>query len=574
MYEAQQLMTTNDLMTTDNQFMNLIPKQAMQQDKLIELFAQSFRDNWSLPAFSDYQGSTCTYGEAAQIIRQIHCCFRESGLKKGDKIALLGRNSSNWAISFLAISGFGAVAVPILPDFNPEDITHILNHSDSVFLFAADNLFDKLDRQKIPGIKGVVNLSDFSALSFNIPEADVQWKKYFSAEHAGKSSPENFVLDEYDNDDLSIISYTSGTSGFSKGVMIPARSLLSNVIYAREHMPLKSGDAIVSFLPMAHIFGLLFEFLFPVSVGCHVSFLTKPPTPQLIVKAFQEVKPRLILSVPLVIEKIYKKRILPALEKPVVKFLLKVPGIQLILHKKVLASLVETFGGNFHEIVIGGAPLSKDVELFFRKIKFPFTIGYGMTECGPLISYEPSSSFRPLSAGRLVDRMEVRIDSKDPYNQVGEILVKGTHVMLGYYKNEKATADTIDSDGWLHTGDLGIIDADNFIYIKGRCKNMLLGSSGQNIYPEEMEAKLSNYPFVLECVITEREGKLVAFVFADPELLEAVKPGETHLKEIMAENLTQVNKELPKYAQLSSIILVDKEFEKTPKRNIKRYLYT
>ena len=546
----------------------------MQQDKLIELFAQSFRENWSLPAFSDYQGSICTYGEAAQIIRQIHCCFREIGLKKGDKIALLGRNSSNWAISFLAISGFGAVSVPILPDFNPEDITHILNHSDSVFLFAADNLFDKLDRQKLPAIIGVVNLSDFSALSFNMPVAEIQWKKYFSAEHAGKSSPENFVLDEYDNDDLSIISYTSGTSGYSKGVMIPARSLLSNVIYAREHMPLKAGDAIVSFLPMAHIFGLLFEFLFPVSVGCHVSFLTKPPTPQLIVKAFQEVRPRLILSVPLVIEKIYKKRILPALEKPVVKFLLKVPGIQLILHKKVLASLSETFGGNFHEIVIGGAPLSKDVELFFRKIKFPFTIGYGMTECGPLISYEPSTSFRPMSAGRLVDRMEVRIDSKDPFSQVGEILVKGAHVMLGYYKNEKATADAIDSDSWLHTGDLGIIDTDNFIYIKGRSKNMLLGPSGQNIYPEEMEAKLSNYPFVMECVITEREGKLVAFVFADPEQLEAEKPGENHLKEIMAENLIQVNKELPKYAQLSSIILVDKEFEKTPKRNIKRYLYT
>ncbi len=546
----------------------------MQQDKLIELFAQSFRDNWSLPAFSDYQGSTCTYGEAAQIIRQIHCCFREIGLKKGDKIALLGRNSSNWAISFLAISGYGAVSIPILPDFNPEDITQILNHSESVFLFAADNLFDKLDREKIPGIRGVINLTDFSALSFVNQEVKDRWKKYFTVEHAGKSSPDNFILEEFQSVELAIISYTSGTSGFTKGVMIPARSLLSNVIYAREHMPLKAGDPIVSFLPMAHIFGLLFEFLFPVSVGCHVTFLTKPPTPQIIVKAFQEVKPKLILSVPLVIEKIYKKRILPALEKPVVKFLMKVPVIQIILHKKVLASLVETFGGNFHEIVIGGAPLSKEVELFFRKIKFPFTIGYGMTECGPLISYEPSTSFRPLSAGRLVDRMEVRIDSVDPFSQVGEILVKGAHVMLGYYKNEKASTDAIDSDGWLHTGDLGIIDADNFIYIKGRSKNMLLGSSGQNIYPEEMEARLSNYPFVLECVITEREGKLVAFVFADPEQLDAEKPGENHLKEIMAENLIQVNKELPKYAQLSSIILVDKEFEKTPKRNIKRYLYT
>jgi long-chain acyl-CoA synthetase len=356
--------------------------------------------------------------------------------------------------------------------------------------------------------------------------------------------------------------------------MIPARSLLSNIIYAQEHMPLQAGDRIVSFLPMAHVFGLLFEFLFPVSVGCHVTFLSKAPTPQLIVKAFQEVKPRLILSVPLVIEKIYRKRILPAIEKPAVKFLLKIPGIQILIHKKVRKSLVETFGGNFHEIVIGGAPLNKEVEVFFRKIKFPFTIGYGMTECGPLLSYETWTTFRPSSAGKLVDRMEVRIDSSDPYNEVGEILVKGTNVMLGYYKNEKATADAIDSEGWLHTGDLGIIDSNNFIYIRGRSKNMLLGPSGQNIYPEEMEARLSNYPYVLECVITEREGKLVAFVFPDPEMIESEKPGEEQLKQIMTENCKLVNRELPKFAQLSNIILVDKEFEKTPKRNIKRYLYT
>ncbi len=545
----------------------------MNQTQLIGLYAQTFRKNWSLPAFSDFQGSTTTYGEAAQKIRQIHCYFRESGIQKGDKIAILGRNSSNWAVSFLAVSGYGGVTVPVLPDFNPDDILHILNHSESVFLFAADNLFDKLDHQKIPGIKGVVSLNDFSVLSFSSQEEKSLWEKCFSHEYAGQSSPDNFELDEYQPEDLSIISYTSGTSGFTKGVMIPARSLLSNIIYAQEHMPLKAGDSIVSFLPMAHVFGLLFEFLFPVSVGCHVSFLTKPPTPQLIIKAFQEVKPRLILSVPLVIEKIYRKRILPALEKPAIKFLLKVPGVQQLLYKKVRASLVETFGGNFHEIVIGGAALNKEVEIFFRKIKFPFTIGYGMTECGPLISYDSWERFRPSSAGKLVDRMEVRIDSHDPFNEVGEILVKGTNVMLGYYKNEKATADAIDSDGWLHTGDLGIIDADNFIYIRGRSKNMLLGPSGQNIYPEEMEAKLNNYPFVQECVITEREGKMVAFVYPDQELMEAEKPDAVRLKEIMDDNCKQVNKEFPKYAQLASIILVDKEFEKTPKKNIKRYLY-
>ena len=546
----------------------------MERDKLIGMYTQCFRENWALPAFSDFQGATTTYGEAAQMVRQIHCYFKESGIQKGDKIAILGRNSSNWAISFLAVSGYGGVTVPVLPDFNQEDILHILLHSESLFLFAADNLFDRLDYEKIPGVKGVVSLTDFSALSFHSPEEKELWGKCITVEHAGQAEPDNFELTEYAGEDLSILSYTSGTSGFSKGVMIPARSLLSNIVYAQEHMPLKAGDRIVSFLPMAHVFGLLFEFLFPISVGCHVTFLSKTPTPQIIIKAFQEVKPRLILSVPLVIEKIYKKRILPALEKPVVKFLLKIPGIQLILHKKVRASLMETFGGNFHEIVIGGAPLNHEVEAFFRKIKFPFTIGYGMTECGPLISYEPWNSFRPSSAGRLVDRMEVRIDSKDPFHEVGEILVKGANVMMGYYKNEKATSDAIDSDGWLHTGDMGIIDAENFIYIRGRCKNMLLGPSGQNIYPEEMEAKLSNYPYVLECVITEREGKMVAFVYPDPEIMETEKPDKKRLVEIMAENCKQVNKELPKFAQLSSIILVDKEFEKTPKRNIKRYLYT
>lgn len=546
----------------------------MDQNNLIGIYTQTFRKNWELPAFSDFQGSTCSYGEAAQIIRQIHCYFKEAGLKKGDKVAVLGRNSSNWAIAFLSISGFGAVSVPVLPDFNPEDIHHILNHSESVFLFVADGLFEKLDPEKIPAVKGMVSLNDFSALTFNDQEDKSRWISCFTVAQAGIATPENFTMDDYGADELSIISYTSGTSGFTKGVMIPARSLLSNIIFAQEHMPLVAGDRIVSFLPMAHVFGLLFEFLFPVSVGCHVTFLSKAPTPQLIVKAFQEIKPRLILSVPLVIEKIYKKRILPAIEKPAVKILLKIPGIRNVLYKKIRSSLVDTFGGNFHEIVIGGAPLDHEVEQFFRKIRFPFTIGYGMTECGPLISYDTWTRFRPASAGKLVDRMQVRIDSADPYKEVGEIQIKGENVMLGYYKNEQATADAFSNDGWLRTGDLGIIDSDNFIYIKGRSKNMLLGPSGQNIYPEEMEAKLCNYPFVLECVITGRDGKLVAFVYPDPELIEQEKLAADRLSEIMEENCKHVNKVLPKYAQLSSIILVEKEFEKTPKRNIKRYLYT
>lgn len=545
----------------------------MEPDKLNELYIQAFKQNWDSAAFSDYQGTSYTYGETAQIIRKIHFYFSESGIKKGDKIALWGRNSSNWATTFLATMGYGIVSVPLLPDFNSDDIHHILDHSESVFLFAADSLFEKIDKDQIPAVKGIVSLNSFLPLAFQNNEEKELWNKCFFENLAGKSTTENFILEGFNADDLSILSYTSGTSGFSKGVMIPSRSLHSNIIYAREHMPLQSGDCIVSFLPMAHVFGLLFEFLFPVSVGCHITFLTKAPTPQIIIKAFQEIKPRLILSVPLVIEKIYKKRILPALEKPLVKFLLKVPGIQQLLYRKVRASLVDTFGGKFHEIVIGGAPLDKEVETFFRKIKFPFTIGYGMTECGPLISYASWEKFRPASAGKLVDRMQVRINSEDPYNVVGEIQVKGKNVMLGYYKNESATSETIDSDGWLHTGDLGIIDSDNFIYIKGRSKNMILGPSGQNIYPEEMEAKLCNFPFVLECVITEREGKLVAFVYPDQELIDQEKPDRQKLEQIMQNNCVQVNKTLPKFAQLGSIILVDKEFEKTPKRNIKRYLY-
>jgi long-chain acyl-CoA synthetase len=545
----------------------------MKQDKLLELYTQAFKENWNRAAFSDYKGVTYTFGEAAQIIRQIHFYFSESGIKKGDKIALWGRNSSNWAIAFLATMGYGAVAVPLLPDFNPEDIRHILDHSESIFLFAADSLNEKLDNEHVRNLKGVVCLNNFSALVFQDEAKRELWHRCFSENLAGKASSGNFILEEFDANELAILSYTSGTSGFSKGVMIPARSLLSNIIFAREHMPLKPGDSIVSFLPMAHVFGLLFEFLFPVSVGCHITFLTKAPTPQIIIKAFGEIKPRLILSVPLVIEKIYKKRIAPVLQKPIVKFLLKVPGIKQLLYKKVRKSLVDTFGGRFYEIVIGGAPLDKEVEAFFRKIKFPFTVGYGMTECGPLISYDSWKSSRSASAGKLVDRMEARIDSEDPYQVVGKIQVKGENVMLGYYKNEKATHEAIDSDGWLHTGDLGIIDRDNFVFIKGRSKNMILGSSGQNIYPEEIEAKLCNFPYVLECVITEREGKLVAFVYPDQELIDQEKTDLEKLKQIMEDNCTNVNKVLPKYAQLGSIILVDKEFEKTPKRNIKRYLY-
>ena len=541
---------------------------------LSALYKTSFSQNWELPMFSDYGGSDYSYAEAAQQINRLQHFMNESGLKKGDKVSLLGRNSSLWGISFLAVMSYGAVAVPVLPDFNPSDIHHIINHSESKLLLAADPLFEKLKVDEMPKIQAVVSLVNFELLFEKSEIVRAAWGKSLKADVLNQITAQELQFQAGKPDGVCVISYTSGTSGFTKGVMIPNRSLLSNLIYARDHMPLKSGEKIVSFLPMAHVFGLLFEFLFPSTLGCHITFLTKAPTPQVIIKAFKEIQPHLILSVPLVIEKIYKKQILPTLEKPVMKILLRMPGISSIIHKKIKEKLVETFGGRFYEIVIGGAALSGDVETFFRKIGFPFTVGYGMTECGPLISYDDWNTTHHSSAGRLVDRMEVRIDSSDPFRVAGEILVKGDNVMLGYYKNDEATKQVLNNEGWLNTGDLGTIDSQNYIYIKGRSKNMLLGPSGQNIYPEEIEAKLVNLHGIQEAVVVNRDGKLVALVFPDPDVCEAEHLDKRALTRLMERNGHHINHELPKYSQISKVELVEEEFEKTPKRNIKRFLYT
>lgn len=546
----------------------------MESKSLATLYTDSFKNNWELPVFSDYEGEKFYYKDVAQSIQTLNLIFKKIGLQKGDKIAIYGRNSSNWGKIFLSCISSGIIAVPILPDFKPENVHNIINHSGSIFLFAAKSLYDTLNQSEMPGLKGTIAIEDFS-IQFcqeeNLKKLSEEGLQLMKTSAVKK---EDFSFTETGLEDLQILSYTSGSSGFSKGVMIPVRSLLSNIIYAQEHMPLKSGDRIVSFLPMAHVFGLLFEFLFPVSTGCHITFLNKMPSPQVLIKSFQEVQPRLILSVPLVIEKIYKKKLLPTLQKPIMKVLLKVPGINSILHKKIRAKLIETFGGNFFEIVIGGAALSSEVEKFFVKIKFPFTIGYGMTECGPLISYAAWNITQSGSAGKLVDRMEVRIDSDDPYNHVGEIQVKGTNVMLGYYNNDEANKNTFTEDGWLRTGDLGVIDENNFIYIKGRSKNMLLGPSGQNIYPEELEARLSNMPYVMECVVVQRESKLTALIYPDQEAIRADHVDESALEEIMAENRKNFNHAVASFEQISKMELVSEEFEKTPKRNIKRFLYT
>jgi len=545
----------------------------MGKQSLAKLYTDSFHKNWNNLAFSDYEGKDLKYNEVAKIIKSLHLFYQITGIQRGDRISVLGRNAAHWGTSFLSALSAGLVPVPIMPDFNAHDTNHIINHSESKIVIGAKSLLDKIDLEKAPNLMAVIVLEDFSL--YSAKDQNIQYKLTDSFEYYNKNQlkKEGFIFEEWEPEELCVISYTSGTSGFTKGVMIPERSLVSNIIFAREHMPLKPGDKIVSFLPMAHVYGLLFEFLFPVTLGCHITFLSKIPSPAVITKAFGEIRPNLILSVPLVIEKIYKSRLLPTLQKPMMKILLNIPGISNLILKKIRAKLVETFGGNFFEIVVGAAQLSADVEKFFKRINFPFTIGYGMTECGPLISYEAWDKTKPSSAGRLVDRMEIRIDSEDPFNIVGEIQVKGENVMLGYYKNEEATKDTFTEDGWLKTGDLGVIDKNNFVFIRGRSKNMLLSGSGQNIYPEEIEAKITNQNYVAECVVTMRDSKLIALVYPDFTAMKLDNVEESDLEKIMESNRNKVNTELPKYEQIIKIELVKEEFEKTPKKNIKRFMY-
>ena len=551
----------------------------MMNENFIHFIETSIKNNWDISAFSDYKGSSYKYSDVADRIARVHIAFESCGVKKGDHVALLGKNSANWTMVYLATISYGAVIVPILPDFKPNDVHHIVNHSESIVLFVADNILETLSEKEMVNLKAIFSVNDFSLISDKgnkgLKEKVDATDKLFAEKYGGGLTTENFNLEEVPNSELAVISYTSGTTGFSKGVMLPHNSIVSNVVYAHNNMPLESGDSIVSFLPLAHSYGCAFEFLFPFTLGCHITFLTRTPSPQVILGAFKEIRPRLVLAVPLIIEKIYKKQLLPALEKPAMKVLLKIPGINKLIYKKIKNKLVDVFGGNFHEVVIGGAALNKDVELFFNKIKFPFSIGYGMTECGPLISYAGWDKTKLGSAGKVVDGMEVKIDSADPYNEVGEIMVRGENVMLGYYKNEKATSEVLDEDGWLHTGDLGIIDEENFIYIKGRSKSMLLGPSGQNIYPEEIEAKLNNMNYILESVVIEssKASKLVALVYPDHETAKTDGIDDVQLEAIMENHRKNLNKELPVYMTLAKIRIYPEEFEKTPKKSIKRFLY-
>lgn len=547
------------------------------ENRFLGLIETSIKNHWDLPAFSDYEGHTYHYKDVARRIEKFHIILEHAGIKKGDKVALVGRNSSNWAICFFGILAYGAVAVPILHDFKPDNIHHIVNHSESKAVLAANSNWENMNDAKMPDVKLFMMLDNFSVIKSKNKETFTVRERI--NEYFGKKYPRSFTSADVKYhvekpEELAVLNYTSGTTSFSKGVMVPYRSLWSNTQYAYDNIPfIHAGDNFVCMLPMAHMYGLAFEILNGINKGCHIHFLTRTPSPRIIAESFMNIKPTLILAVPLIIEKIIKSKVFPELEKPLTRFLLKVPFIEKKLLEIVAAKLTASFGGNFKQIVIGGAGLNKDVENFLRSINFPYTVGYGMTECGPLIAYEQWDTYKAGSCGRVVDRMEAKIDSEDPINTVGEILVRGTNVMLGYYKNPEATKSCFTKDGWLRTGDLGTIDEDGFIFIKGRSKTMILGSSGQNIYPEEIEQQLNNMAYVAESLIVSQNGKLVALIYPDWEQVDKQGIDHNKIEILMQENIKDLNELLPGYSKISGIKMYQEEFEKTPKRSIKRYLY-
>jgi AMP-binding enzyme family protein len=543
------------------------------------LIEQSIIKNWELDALTDYKGATLQYRDVARKIEKLHIIFQNSGIDKGDKIAICGRNSSNWAVVFLATLTYGAVAVPILHEFMPDQVHNIVNHSEAKLLFVGDMVAPTIQEEEMPHLEGILFIPDFSVLVSRSEKLTYarehlneifghKYPKYFRQEHVNyykEESPEELLL----------INYTSGTTGFSKGVMIPARALWSNYDFATGVLgdKVSRGDNIISILPMAHMYGMMFEFLFEFLIGCHIYFLTRIPSPAIIAQAFAEVKPAVIIAVPLVIEKIIRKKVFPKIQNNLMKLLLNMPVVSKKVNQKICEEVKNAFGGRFYEIIVGGAAFNQEIENFLHKINFPYTVGYGTTECAPIIAYSDYNDFVPGSCGKAVVHMQVEIESSDPQNIPGEIIVKGLNVMLGYYKNEEATNQVLDSNGWYHTGDLGIMDKDGNIFIKGRSKNMLLGSNGQNIYPEEIEDKLNSLALVGESIVLQREEKLVALVHPDMEEAESMGFSIDDIQKVMTQNLQTLNEMMPGYSKISDIILHEEEFEKTPKKSIKRYLY-
>ena len=547
------------------------------EENLIKIYERSFRENWALEAVTDYgTTNTLTYAQLAENVAKMHLLFEQAGLKQGDKVAVMGKNNANWVTTFLATMTYGAVIVPILQDFKANDAIHIVNHSESKLLFITDLIWENIDAEQVPELKAVMSLNTMNML-VNRMEQTVDRaiiEELFAKKYPNGYSKEDVQYAERGNEELASINYTSGTTGFSKGVMTPANALAGNILFGLTTKLVFQGCRHVAFLPLAHAYGCAFDFLACLAAGGHTYLIGRTPSAKILLKAFSEVKPTVILSVPLILEKIYKKMIQPQISKTPVSWVLKVPLLDQVVLGKIREKLMEAFGGEFSQIIIGGAPLNAEVEAFLRRIKFPITIGYGMTETAPLISFTPWTEFRSQSCGQVLKGyMEARIANPDA-NGVGEIQVRGEHVMYGYYKNEQATADSFTEDGWLRTGDLGMIDEDGFIYIKGRCKTMLLGPSGQNIYPEEIEAKINNMPYVLESLVLQKEDtRLVALVCPDFEAVDADKLTQEQLEAVMEENRKLVNAELAAYEQINMVKLYTHEFEKTPKKSIKRFLY-
>lgn len=550
----------------------------MIKENFVKLYEDSFKYNWDLPALSDYgTGQTLYYKDLAREIARLHILFEKLNVKKGDKIALVGKNTINWCTVYLATVTYGAVIVPILQDFHASNIQHIVNHSESELLFVSDSIWENLEEDQMPALRGIFSLMAFSCLCENdkkyIKNILLNLDSDFEKKYPAGFNKEDIVYADVDNSEVVLINYTSGTTGFSKGVMLMANNLAGNVTYAHKLELLYRGEKIVSFLPLAHAYGCAFDFLYALSEGVHTTLLGKSPSPKILSAAFQEIKPNLIVSVPLVLEKIYKKVILPKIEKPSIKMALKIPIVKDRIQAQIRKALMEALGGSFREIIIGGAALNQEVEDFLYKIKFPFTVGYGMTECGPLISYDHYYDFVPTSCGKILSIMGLRVDSPDPYNVLGEIQVRGENVMKGYYKNLEATQEVFTEDGWLRTGDLGTMDENGRIYLRGRSKTMILGPSGQNIFPEEIEARLNNMPYIMESLVVSRSGKLVALVYPDYEAVDSTGLTSEDLEKIMDENKSILNKSVSSYENISSIHIYPTEFEKTPKKSIKRYLY-
>lgn len=548
----------------------------IMQESFLYYIEHSIKTHWNHQALSDYKGATNTYKDVARKIAKLHLLFENGGIRKGDKIALCSRNMSNWGIAFLATLSYGAVAIPILHEFKPDNIHHIINHSGARLLFVGESVWEDIDRQHMPRVEAIFKMEDYSVL--HCSNTELAGARISLNELFGRKYPERFTPDDvhYEPDrleDLAMINYTSGTTSASKGVMLSYRSMWSNLKYALDKMGYTPGERLVSILTMAHMYGLAFELLYPFASGTHVYFISRTPSPKIIGEIFSEVRPNLIVAVPLIIEKIIKHRVLPQLKKLHIRIFLKIPVINNRIRQTVKRKIVDSLGGRFKLIAIGGAALNHEVEDFLHSVKFPYTVGYGMTECGPAISYDDWYTFRQNSCGKAVDRMQIRINSSDPANIVGEIIVKGDNVMDGYYENPQATDTAIDEDGWLHTGDLGIINKDGYLFIKGRSKNLILGPSGQNIYPEEIEDKLNALPYVAESLVVERDGKLTALIYPDYEHVKRDKISSENLHKIMDENRKQVNHIMPAYSQVARLKIRDTEFEKTPKRSIKRYLY-